>query len=177
MNKQKKLSKRVSNLEHKLAEARKELVIALASKEKENTIQEAKGLPVSPHRPLTPNNTHFAAEAEPNPAILAESTSKNNAKITKKRKASEAKTVSIYGDSDVESEHETKKKKVVTPRRTSSRLVKKRSQASIITREEIIVVVPDGVSVPPIPAIPKDVEGNRVPVTDDGFGGLSHEIF
>ncbi|KAF2793533.1 hypothetical protein K505DRAFT_38926 [Melanomma pulvis-pyrius CBS 109.77] len=176
LNKQKKLSKRVSNLEHKLSEARRELGLALALKEKENEQKSKDTPPVTPNRPLTPNKTHFSTETESNVLILMESQSHN--KITKKRKATEEKAVSIYGDSDVESEHESKKnKKTVTPRRASTRLSKKRSKSSISAKEEVIMVVPDGVSVPPIPSIPAGVEGKRVAVSDDGFGGLSHEIF
>jgi hypothetical protein len=183
LNKQKKLSKRVSNLEHKLAEARKELGLALALKQQELAAASKLHPPISPVRPLTPNNTHFltSAENEADSTILAESSSNIHAnKITKKRKATSEKAVSIYGDSDVESEHENKKKKIVTPRRQSTRLRKARSTTSIVTttttKEEAVMVVPGG-SVPPIPVIPADVSGTRVVVGDDGFGGLSHEIF
>ena len=54
-------------------------------------------------------------------------------------------------------------------------------------REDVKMVVPDGVTVPPVPHIPDGIEGKRVPVVggvscgggdgSDGFGGLGHEIF
>lgn len=180
LNKQKKLSKRVSNLEHKLSEARKELGLALAHKEKENELNRKLFPPVSPIQPLTPTKTHVFTGNEGNPVILVESSPNSHNKMTKKRKSSDAKAVSIYEDGDVESEHESKKsKKMVTPRRQSTRLRKARSTSSMttITKEEVMMVVPDGALVPPIPVIPAGTEGKRVPVQDDGFGGLGHEIF
>lgn len=181
LNKQKKLSKRVSNLEHKLSEAKKELDIALASKQQEAASPSKFGPPVSPLRPLTPNNTHFlvCTEAEASSTVLIELSSSNFVNKIKKRKATNEKAISIYGESDVESEPSAKKNKnLVTPRRQSNRLRKSRSNASLNTasREDVIMVAPGG-SVPPMPVIPMDVEGNRVAVCDDGFGGLSHEIF
>jgi len=184
LNKQKKLSKRVSNLEHKLSEAKKELNLALALKQQQaaNAAAYKFPSPVSPVQPLTPDNSRFraSAENEPSSIILVESSSHNHAnKITKKRKATNEKAVSIYGESDVESEPSAKKtKNITTPRRQSTRLRKSRSNASITstTMEDVVMVVPGG-SVPPMPVIPMEVEGNRVVVSDDGFGGLSHEIF
>ncbi|KAF2016611.1 hypothetical protein BU24DRAFT_422988 [Aaosphaeria arxii CBS 175.79] len=42
----------------------------------------------------------------------------------------------------------------------------------------VVMIVPDGVVVPPIPSIPKDVQGKRAQIKEtDGFGGYGHEIF
>jgi hypothetical protein len=180
LTKQKKLSKRVSNLEHKLSEAKKELNLALAFKQQEAATSIRFVPPISPVRPLTPNNTHFlvSTETEVSSTVLVESSSSNLPNKIKKRKATNEKAISIYGESDVESEPSAKKNKNLTPRRQSTRLRKSRSNASLTTasKEDVVMVAPGG-SVPPIPLIPMDVEGNRVAVSDDGFGGLSHEIF
>ncbi|KAF2711184.1 hypothetical protein K504DRAFT_466202 [Pleomassaria siparia CBS 279.74] len=191
LNKQKKLTKRVSNLEHKLSEARRELGLALALKDKENAARQDKSTPVSPDRPLTPNKTHFLSEIGVNSHVLAEPSPANTNKITKRRKATEETSVPIYGDSENENENESErewKKKIfspLTPKRTYTRLVKKRSQVNLpssnssttTTEEEVIRVAPDGKSVPPIPSIPAGIDGKRVTIRDDGFGGFSHEIF
>jgi hypothetical protein len=64
-------------------------------------------------------------------------------------------------------------------KRTSSRLQRKVSRSSVREeREDKVVVVKPGGAVPPVPVVPKDVEGNKVKVVgDDGYGGLGHEIF
>ncbi|ORY01489.1 hypothetical protein BCR34DRAFT_91898 [Clohesyomyces aquaticus] len=59
-----------------------------------------------------------------------------------------------------------------------NRLTRKKSSAT--TREEVVIVVPDGVTVPPLPSIPSGMDGKRAQVsksTDDGYGGLGHEMF
>lgn len=67
----------------------------------------------------------------------------------------------------------TSSKKLV--RKKSLRLTKKRSVRP--ETEYVVTVVPDGNAVPEVPHIPQGVSGNRVPVSDDGYGGFAHEIF
>lgn len=64
-------------------------------------------------------------------------------------------------------------------KRTSSRLQRKVSRSSVREeREDRVVVVKPGGAVPPVPVVPRDVEGRKVKVVgDDGYGGLGHEIF
>ena len=67
-------------------------------------------------------------------------------------------------------------------KRTSSRLQRKVSRSSVRSekeeREDRVVVVKPGGTVPPVPVVPRDVEGRKVKVVgDDGYGGLGHEIF
>lgn len=184
LHKQKKLSKRVSDLEHKLAEARKELTLALGSP----SVPPVPPLPST--LPPTPNSStnHFWSENELSPHNHAESASasasKPAGKITKKRKASgadnddEYKPIPTDSEKSLDSERESKRsKKNVVRKKSSSRLTKKKS--TVTTKEEVVIVVPDGVSVPPIPSIPKGVDGKRAAVSrkDDGYGGLGHEIF
>lgn len=116
-------------------------------------------------------------------------------KITKKRKASHGVDedefrpipTSSEGEPDFEESERTNKKaksnKRASPnsregqklRKKSSRLSKKRSN---IKQDKVVVLVPDGVTVPPIPSIPSGMEGKRAKVSeDDGFGGYGDEIF
>jgi hypothetical protein len=46
-----------------------------------------------------------------------------------------------------------------------------------VAEDVAVTVKPNGDSVPPIPSIPKGVEGNKVKVNEDGYGGLEHEMF
>jgi hypothetical protein len=64
-------------------------------------------------------------------------------------------------------------------KRTSNRLQRKVSRSSVREeKEERVVVVKPGGAVPPVPVVPRDVEGRKVKVVgDDGYGGLGHEIF
>lgn len=63
-------------------------------------------------------------------------------------------------------------------KRTSSRLTRKVSRQNITEKEDKAVIVKPGGAVPPVPLLPKGVEGNKViVVSDDGYGGLGHEIF
>lgn len=64
-------------------------------------------------------------------------------------------------------------------KRTSSRLQRKVSRSSVREEaEEKVVVVKPGGAVPPVPVVPRDIEGKKVKVVgDDGYGGLGHEIF
>ncbi|KAF2878353.1 hypothetical protein BDV95DRAFT_557284 [Massariosphaeria phaeospora] len=161
---QKKLSKRVSDLEFRLAEARKDLLSVLG--EKKDTPLPAATLPP------TPASSHFWSENELSPhALIAPPFN-----LTKKRKSSaddsDYKAVSTDTDASHDSGHENKRSRMA--KRSSARLLKKKSG---VTKEEVVIVVPDGVTVPPIPSIPKGMNGKRVAVSDDGFGGLGHEIF
>jgi hypothetical protein len=183
LHKQKKLSKRVSELELKLASARKELSAVLAS-------PSAPPLPSIPaNLPSPPTSTHFFSEAETSPHSHADLPSdpkptSPSSKIVKKRKATtdaddEYKPVTTDSDISHDSERESKRSKS-TPsqklrRKPSSRLLKKRSS---ITKENVVIMVPDGVDVPPLPALPSGVNGKKVLVrNDDGYGGFGDEMF
>ncbi|KAF2261682.1 hypothetical protein CC78DRAFT_570390 [Lojkania enalia] len=189
LHKQAKLSKKVSDLELQLAKAKHQLSLALGD--------EVPAVPVVPALPPTPaSSSHFFAPQETSPHVHTESSTSVPKKIVKKRKASESensdyKPISTASDSDYESDHASKKTKTSTstaaktrstktgPKkpRKPTRLTKKKSN---VTTEGVVVVVPDGVSVPPLPSIPNGVEGKRVAVSrnkDDGYGGLEHEMF
>ena len=64
-------------------------------------------------------------------------------------------------------------------KRTSSRLSSKISRSTLrdADQDRVVVVVQPGGAVPPVPAVPAGVDGRKVPVRDDGYGGLGHEIF
>lgn len=117
-------------------------------------------------------------------------------KIIKKRKAShgyeedEFKPIptSSEGEADLDGSERSNKKakanKRASPnsrdsqklRKKSSRVLKKKK--SNIKQEKVVVLVPDGVTVPPIPSIPSEMVGKRAKVAeDDGFGGYGDEIF
>lgn len=213
LQKQLKLTRQVSDLEHKLAQARKKLSEALGE-----------DIPPVPALPPTPNTStstsHFFSKDELSPHIYTEAVTPKPSKITKKRKASGGSDDDdplrdpTYKPTPTDSESEyassergSKKSKLTTTTHTSKTLVtkpsskrlrkvsgatttsgttiggrlkKKRSHAT--TKEEVVIVVPDGVAVPPIPSIPNGMEGKRAAVSpskasDDGFGGLGHEIF
>lgn len=188
LNKQKKLSKRVSDLEFKLASARKELQSVLH----DGTIPAVPPLPVV----LPPTPTTSLSENETSPqehTTSPASTHEKSGKITKKRKATtidDTEYIPVPTDSDgdlsmsapSEPERERTIKRVKSSasrknlKRQSTRLRKKLSKSSM-GKDEVVTVVPDGVSVPPIPAIPKGVKGKKVEVGDDGYGGLEHEMF
>jgi hypothetical protein len=141
-----------------------------------------------PSPPVTGTTAQIEGEKEPTPDAPTQlSTEAKEGKIVKKRKASgetdeEYKPVPTDSDYSLESEHETKRNKrsAATPRKLrrnpSSRVLKKKTT---VTQDEIMVVVPDGVSVPPIPSIPNGVEGKKAKVTNgrDAYGGLEHEMF
>ncbi|KAF2024572.1 hypothetical protein EK21DRAFT_104549 [Setomelanomma holmii] len=203
LQKQKKLSKRVSDLEFKLASTRKELQIVLH-----------KDLPPVPPLPslLPPTTTPETSQAsqvfsEPDISQDPQSTQeiqttaeiqvteptpspKPVGKITKKRKATTAddetyKPIPTHSDGDIsmsasEPEQRTIKRVKSTSgkklKRQSSRLSKRMSRSEL-KKEEPVRIVPDGKKVPPIPAIPNGVQGTKVRIRDDGYGGLEHEMF
>lgn len=199
LQKQRKLSKRVSNLESKLASARKELHAVLHG-----------DLPSVPYMPAilppTPTTSHSDNETETPPEDRTtpelQPEPRSIGKIIKKRKATTADHDSDYvplptdseGDIDMhasasEHEHEPEPeperniKRVKSSaskrniKRASSRLPKRSPRSS--PRDKPVTVVPDGVRVPPIPAIPLGVEGKKVRIGEgeDGYGGLEHEMF
>ncbi|KAG9195461.1 hypothetical protein G6011_00582 [Alternaria panax] len=193
--KQKKLTKRVSDLEYKLASARKELQTVLYS--------DVPPVPRIPDfAPPTPDVTHSENEAKSPSATPVAEPPQSIGKIVKKRKATIHDSDGEYkpiptdseGDLDLLSAHSAseaempersiKRAKSIknsaskSPRRTSSRLVKRFSRNNLRS-EEPVRVVPDGMHVPDVPSIPREMEskGNKVKVGDDGFGGLGHEIF
>jgi hypothetical protein len=61
-------------------------------------------------------------------------------------------------------------------KRQGSRLQKKSSRSSMRS-EEPLRIAPDGRDVPDVPSIPNGIEGKKIRVRDDGYGGLGHEIF
>jgi hypothetical protein len=204
LHKQKKLSKRVSNLEQKLASARKDLQTVLHP-----------DLPPVPLRlsleranqQPTPEMTQSENEVDATTPIPEPPCSIG--KIIKKRKATtqdedvEYKPLPTDSDGDIDllSDHASEREnEMPTPERMikrvkssasrknlkkqSSRLQKRLSRGSLRERngsqEREVRVVPDGDKVPDVPVIPREMEslGRRVRVTgDDGFGGLGHEIF
>ncbi|KAL1602484.1 hypothetical protein SLS60_005900 [Paraconiothyrium brasiliense] len=187
LHKQKKLSKRVSNLEHKLQEARKELSSVLGP-HNPNPVPPLPTLPSNlPPTPIT------------NPSYsTSEYSQESVGKIVKKRKASregdtdgEYKPIPTDTDTDTDYSHarasdsdapSTKKTKITPPkkpsRKKSTRLTKKKTNSTQrIQKEQVVTVVPDGLAVPPIPDIPTGVKGKRVQVSNDGYGGFEHEMF
>lgn len=179
LQKQQKLIKRVSELELKLASARKELGHVLAS-------PNAPPVPPIPaHLPSPPTSSHVFSENETSPPshIDAPSIFHTSSKIIKKRKAigdndDEYKPIVTDSEMSHESERETKRSKQAQPRklkkRPSSRLLKK----TTVTKEEVVTMVPDGVNVPPLPSIPNGVEGKMATIRiDDGYGGFGDEVF
>ncbi|KAF1828798.1 hypothetical protein BDW02DRAFT_651819 [Decorospora gaudefroyi] len=205
LHKQKKLSKRVSNLELKLASARKELHSVLHS-------DHPPVPPLPTLLPPTPDISQSEHEAASPNATPAPETPRSIGKIVKKRKATTHESDTEYmplpttdsdGDIDIDtiddffsghsaSERENEapermikrvkssaSRKKNNPKRPSTRLQKRVSRSSMRTETPPVRVVPDGVGVPDVPAIPREMQGKgkRVRVGDDGFGGLGHEIF
>ena len=203
LHKQKKLSKRVSNLEIKLASARKELQTVLHS-----------DLSAVPPLPTLKR----ANQQEPTPEISQSDTETTPVspdatcsigKIVKKRKATthdddaeyKPRATDSEGDIDLVSAHSASERENEMPtpermikrvkssasknkKRQSSRLQKRLSRGSLRERDVEMRVVPDGDAVPEVPVIPREMEslGRRSRVRegedrDDGFGGLGHEIF
>ncbi|KAI4654817.1 uncharacterized protein J4E78_006994 [Alternaria triticimaculans] len=198
LHKQKKLTKRVSDLEYKLASAKKELQTVLY-----NDIPPVPRIPgfapptpdVTPSENEDPSRNTTPVEVEP-PASIG--------KIVKKRKATihdsdgEYKPIPTDSEGDIDmlsaasaSEAEVSERtersikrvkstasKKSPGRRSSSRLTKRFSRSNLKS-EEPVRVVPDGRDVPDVPSIPREMEskGKKVKVGDDGFGGLGHEIF
>ncbi|KAK1912424.1 hypothetical protein P3342_010025 [Pyrenophora teres f. teres] len=202
LQKQKKLSKRVSDLEFKLASARKELQTVLY-KDMSPLPNQPNLAPIPPPTPDFSQSEPEAASPTTNDDTRMSEPPSSIGKIVKKRKAathdsdSEYKPVPTDSEADFDllsgpsaSEHERdiapvrsiKRLKNSASRkslkRQSSRLHRKFSRGSMKS-EEPIRVVPDGVSVPEVPSIPVEMEskGQKVKVGDDGFGGFADEIF
>ncbi|KAH7089781.1 hypothetical protein FB567DRAFT_568580 [Paraphoma chrysanthemicola] len=204
LQKQKKLSKRVSNLEVKLASARKELHTVL-QKELPPVPPLPTFLPPTP-TPDTSQATQIFTDVEVSqdtqPTQESQLTDdartsepapspKPVGKIVKKRKATTNddetyKPIPTDSEGDIsmsasEPEQRTIKRVKSTSsgkklKRQSSRLSKRLSRSEL-KKEEVVRIVPDGKKVPPIPAIPNGVEGKKVRIRDDGYGGLEHEMF
>ncbi|KAF2002969.1 hypothetical protein P154DRAFT_573379 [Amniculicola lignicola CBS 123094] len=195
LHKQQKLSKRVSDLEFKLSEARKELIKVLND-------ENAPPVPPIPTLPLTPSTApttpHFWSQSETEPHNFTEAITPrpSRGKLIRKRKATPEDEESDYipkaATPETESEYNesdrsTKKSKLTNRANTTSPMRQKslntrrstrlRKKSSTVTKEEVFIVVPDGVTVPHIPSIPNGVQGNRVKVNDDGYGGVGHEMF
>ncbi|KAF1918211.1 hypothetical protein BDU57DRAFT_514862 [Ampelomyces quisqualis] len=199
LQKQMKLSARVSDLENKLASARKELHGVLrkevppvpplpfilpptASPETSQDVQMFSQTEVVQDTEMTEPET---APHEPTPSH------KPVGKIVKKRKATTIddetyKPIPTESDGDLsmsatsEPERSVKRVKSQSSRkgkRQTSRLNKSRSKSDLRREDAPVTVVPDGKKVPAVPAIPNGVEGKKSQVRDDGFGGFGHEIF
>ncbi|KAF3053670.1 hypothetical protein E8E11_010836 [Didymella keratinophila] len=225
LNKQRKLSKRVSSLEVKLASAKKELQSVLGNEcfpavpPLPGHISTGLGDALSPTPnagyAALPNTPHvFSSDAPLSPSFGEDAKASLPGKITKKRKSvvhdddteflptatatasdvevSEAEAgrsdaEPILSDEDITSpvparQNSLKRAKRDASKRlkrTSSRLQRKVSRSSVREeKEERVVVVKPGGAVPPVPVVPRDVEGRKVKVVgDDGYGGLGHEIF
>ncbi|KAL6708263.1 hypothetical protein ACN47E_003187 [Coniothyrium glycines] len=187
LHKQNKLSKRVSNLEHKLASARKELQSVLDTNDA--TIPPVPPLPA--FLPPTPPVTS-QSDTEPAPQFLARSSppspepsqerhrrrhsSNETAKISKKRKATaqddlDCDYIPVPTSSDPDIDMDTdiamsdsglsnadaprtikRVKSTSSRKKTGSRLQKRRSRAD--AKDRPVTVVPDGVCVPFVPAVP-----------------------
>ncbi|KAF2736846.1 hypothetical protein EJ04DRAFT_142947 [Polyplosphaeria fusca] len=180
--KQAKLSKRVSNLEQKLVEARRELLVVMNG-------ENAPPVPVLPQPPPeAPSVSPEPKQSEtPTPAPTVEVMKKQESttaavasapprKIVKKRKINDNSYVSTESESDSSVKSKKAKSKTTKKLKRSTRLTKKRST---IAPDYAVVVVPDGMEVPPLPSIPNGVQGKRVAVRgrEDGYGGLEHEMF
>ncbi|USP80502.1 hypothetical protein yc1106_07776 [Curvularia clavata] len=216
LNKQKKLTKRVSDLEFKLASARKELHTVLY-----NDLPPVPPVPkFAPPTPDVTQSENEAASPEVRSSFSDSKALRSMGRLVKKRKTAAHDSDAEYkpvptdseGDTDMvsvpsASEHEdgedeedeeedaaaeptTKRskgpsnRKAKNSQRQSSRLRKKFSRSSI-RHEEPVSVVPDGVTVPLVPSLPKELEaeakkkgtGKQGGARDDGYGGLGHEIF
>lgn len=239
LQKQKRLSKRVSNLESKLASARKELQSVLHT-----DLPPLPPLPaLHPPTPATSHDSHESAPPAREPShspppvpvcepILSESeaesqppsSSRSLGKVIKKRKArlsiDDAEYIPMTTDSEadmdllsassepelepaLDNERTIKRlKSAASPRnskaagrRSKTRLSKRGSRSSLRREREerAVTVVPDGVKVPHVPALPESVRGKKVVVFEDEnamrerewdsdgdedmYGGLEHEMF
>ncbi|KAH9882988.1 hypothetical protein J1614_000354 [Plenodomus biglobosus] len=242
LQKQKKLSKRVSNLESKLASARKELNSVLYNDLSSLPPLQAV-LPPTPPSPATSQDSHDELALPPlepsrspppipvpdepifsdsEPDSRRPSSSRSLGRITKKRKVrlsiddaeyipmptdSEGDMDLLSGTSEAEpepaldSERTIKRvKSSASPRtkkagrRPSTRLQQRSSRANLRKdkADQAVTVVPDGVQVPPVPAIPEHVRSGKKVVAfeeqdghsgvdadadEDMYGGLEHEMF
>ncbi|KAF2640851.1 hypothetical protein P280DRAFT_330236 [Massarina eburnea CBS 473.64] len=204
LQKQKKLSKRVSDLEHKLAEARKELALtrdpanmppvpAIPSAFSSTSSKSSKQVRImhpsegsSSSRSLSPNPSSLRQVqniASPNASPPSTTTTTTSTgKIVKKRKAMDSNDeiahTTVTTDSDHSHDNEPQAAPSTTPQRTPTRLVKKKP-GTAMQEKQVMIVVPDASNgVPPMPRIPKNMEGrsSRV-VNPDGYGGFEHEMF
>lgn len=186
LTKQKKLSKRVSNLEFKLASARKEL----------RTVLHKDLPPVPPLPSLLPpvsSDADVSQSTQLTTAALAPQQSPQQppvGKIVKKRKATNddepytPMPTDSDGDISMSEASEAEQRSIKRVKSTSTKKLKrqnshlsKRLSRSELKREEVVRIVPDGKKVPLVPKIPNGVEGKKVKVGDDGYGGLEHEMF
>lgn len=188
LQKQMKLSKRVSDLEHKLASARKELHTVLL-----NDVPPVPPLPaILPPAPTpetsqtttttTTTTSQIFSEADvsqdsssstPTPSQQPTPFKPSVGKIVKKRKATtthddDSTYIPVPTDSDGDisisaSEPEQNRtikrvKSQSNKRNKSSRLTKNRKKDSRMKNEEAVIVVPDGRKVPHVPKIPAEME-------------------
>jgi hypothetical protein len=180
LQKQQKLFKRVSELESKLASARKELGLVLASP----NAPPVPPIPANLPSPATLSHVFSENETSPHSRAGLPSNLISSSKVLKKRKVTadndeEFKQIATDSEPSHDSERETKRNKQTPPKKLkkspSARLLRKKSTVS---KEEVVIMVPDGVNVPPIPSIPKGVKGKKAAVrNDDGYGGFGDEMF
>lgn len=183
LHKQKKLSKRVSDLEFKLREARKELTLALGP-HNPNVVppMPSNNYPPTPKTDPIPRHAFAAVETPPHdPAVPAAPATFDVGKIIKKRRVMgdsdyESKQVTTDSDYSVDSSSESKTSKRTSPKKLT-RKKSIRNRQSIGSVDEAITVIPDGQNVPSVPNIPSGVPGRRVAVNEDGYGGYEHEMF
>jgi hypothetical protein len=194
-----KLTKRVSDLEFKLASARKELHTVLHQDIPPVPPLAAFQIPIPTPTPTPDTDTDMDRSASPEtpattPVPLQRKPSTN--KIVKKRRvntdhdgddAADATYKPVPTDSEADlsmsasepernmtrTKYQSSKKKL---KRQTSRLTKSRSKNDL-RDDEPMTIVPDGKKVPLVPAIPNGVEGKKAKVRDDGYGGFGHEIF
>jgi hypothetical protein len=183
LKRQERLRKKVTDLERKLERTRKELDDALAQSihAPASAMSLSSGLSnsKSPASELAyaDNGKRKAAGSE-DCASLDGSTP---VPVYKKARKSPS-SVSAYTTSD-DIDRETPTKKLRKKRSTRSTRTSKSSQSRRenhnVNNGVGITIVPDGDIVPPVPSIPSGVKGKVATVSlgDDGYGGLSHEIF
>lgn len=242
LQKQQRLAKRVSELELKLASAKKELRSVLHV----DQLPPVPALPaVLPPTPTASQSEHdndtpphriidlvptVSPAVSPLPALapavaapiappVAEP-EKPVRKVTKKRKAvtededeEDAKPVIADTDGDIDMALSPEKEEPAASKRTAKRVkaspttktttsprknlrkqpssprLQKKKSKTVLKKEEPVTVIPDGVSVPLVPKVPRGVKGKKAEVrieiteatevvkNDDGYGGFGDEIF
>jgi hypothetical protein len=188
LTKQKKLSKRVSDLEFKLASARKELHTVLGKE-----LPPVPPLPtlIPPTPTLTPELTPTLTPAPtPTPDTSLDTQEVQQlqvGKIVKKRKATATDDDDTYkpvptdsdGDVSMSAASEPEQRSVKRAKSNTAKKLKRQSsrQSTRLNSENAVRIVPDGKGVPDVPKIPNGVQGKKIRVGDDGYGGLEHEMF
>ena len=200
--KHKKLSKRVSDLEFKLASARKELNTVLhkdvppvpslpkmmmlpKEHEKEKEKEKEKASPDSSDAELS-QDTHITT---PSQTPIGKIIKKRKAISTDDERDETYKPIPTDSEADIshpsardlepDSHARRSIKRVKSSSSTRSARLTKRQSKRDLRRDEAVRIVPDGKRVPDVPRIPAGVGGRvaRVDGGNDGYGGLGHEMF